>query len=197
MNWGIILGLLHTHENYDKCNCEKVDGSNACLAGDRVADTPAMPNFRTEYCFFEVHNGECGYLGCRGNSTSAYYNINPENCSYIGDNEDCQGNSYQISSNDIKNYMAYSGDQCQDRFTIGQAIRMREAIAWDYQGVGTFEGTMGLAQTDVEALYQPYKGVYSLDGSYTLGPDFPPLFQPGFDYTFKQCGPPGISASRL
>ncbi len=38
-------------------------------------------------------------------------------------------------------------------------------------------------------LYEPYKGDYSANA--TLGPNFEPTFQPGFDYEFVSCGPYG------
>ena len=42
--------------------------------------------------------------------------------------KDCQGSPYQMNTIDVKNFMAYTHSSSKELFTIGQGIRMHEAI---------------------------------------------------------------------
>jgi len=167
---GHCFNLIHTFENYDAAlNCERVTRLeldpyyNADDAGDLIVDTPAQDTM-----FGDVDS----------------------NCNYTGQGEDCGDpptndppDPYQILVEDTKNFMGYGGLRlCGDRFTAGQKVRMREAIDTDAYG------ELGNAETTIDSLYLPYRGNYGAGGA-PSGP--PPVFQPGFDYVFKQCGPFG------
>lgn len=115
-----------------------------------------------------------------------YYDT--DNCIYTGttggnNRTDCQGTTYQIFPNDARNTMSYANRDCRSVFTVGQAIRMREAL--DTQAVlQPLKGT-------IASLYEPYKGEYYLGGPVSGGGPvafyYRPLFQPGFDYRFVEC----------
>ncbi len=178
---GHALGLRHTHTSYNSSTgCERVtrnpnDASyNATTAGDRVADTAAVPDFINEYCFFDDPTATC-------NSTtglSRFY-IDENNCTYIGANTDCDGVFYRINSEDVRNYMSYSDRDCFDYFSPGQGIRMQETIESD--------SDLRAATTDVASLYEPYAGEY-YDGTGLYDAiRHTPLFQPGFIYEFYSC----------
>jgi hypothetical protein len=151
---------------------------NADEAGDRVTDTPAIPNFIFEWCLYNgIPESSC---------TSNYYEyIDPVTYEYIGPGTDCLDFPYLIFPEDIKNYMAYGKappELFSRNFTNGQKVRMMEALAANL-------GDLPAAITTVEVLYDPYKGSYSSSGS--IGTQTPPTFQPGFDYVFMSCGPYG------
>ncbi|GAB5401758.1 MAG: hypothetical protein Aureis2KO_33430 [Aureisphaera sp.] len=202
------LGLYHTFQDFwagrvvpQYCgSCENEDyceetvtrnpldpNYNATFAGDRVTDTPAVPNFRIEWCRYN------GYTPneCRNLPDPHYYEyVDSETFVYSGPGTDCLEFQYNIDAEDVKNYVSYSPavpagtDLFFRNFTAGQKIRMHESIAYD--PLGQLAG----AQTTVQALYEPYKGDYAANGAY-LGPQVPPTFQPGFDYEFVSCGPYG------
>lgn len=167
---GHALGLLHTHEFYTGTitgeECEHVTRDsqnseyNANVAGDRVTDTAASSPLVQESLGFDDVDSECNY---------------------IGTGKDCDDvNQYQIFPNDVHNVMGYTYYNCKDRITVGQAIRMREAIEIDcYDKLTPAIRTDGFA-----SLYEPYKGDY-----FEVGPQpaIPPLYQPGFSYNFISC----------
>ncbi len=172
---GHALGLMHTHEFYTGTvtgeDCEHVTRNpldtdyNADIAGDRVTDTAATTPL--------VQPG----LG---------YNEVSANCTYIGTGTDCENDVLLISPDDVHNIMAYTYNFCRDRITIGQAIRIREAIQIDCYGYLT-----AAIRTDgFASLYEPYKGAYPYPNN-TYAVYNPPLFQPGFDYKFLNCYPDG------
>lgn len=107
---GHILGLLHTHTGEKAMNCEHItrdenDPSyNAKCTGDRVTDTNAMPNL---YRYFHLIN---------------------ENCEYEGGLRNCEDLPYQLTEEDIRNFMGYTQHSCRSTFTVGQGIRAREFI---------------------------------------------------------------------
>jgi hypothetical protein len=172
--WGMIhelghnMGLVHTFQFYnvppgEEDECEHVTrvetdpDYNADTNGDRVTDTAATLILRA-------------------------YNTDDQTCEYLGNDADCQGDPYQIFDEDVRNYMNYVPEvlACGHIFSVGQAIRMREAI--DIDCYGKYAAVMTY---DVASLYEPYKGDY-----YLVGPTMPthkPLFQPGFDYRFVSC----------
>jgi hypothetical protein len=176
---GHALGLLHTHENYHSLitgeNCEHVTRDpldiddptdpddtfyNADIAGDRVTDTAATSPLLQESLGFDE--------------------VDEFTCLYIGDGTDCQGTLYQINPDDVHNIMGYTYAVCRDRVTVGQAIRMREAIEID-----CYDKLIPAIRTDgFASLYKPYKGEY-----FEVGPQptIPPLYQPGFSYNFISC----------
>lgn len=192
---GHALGLSHTQSGYKNSqsdcitdfeslnytNCEHVtrnpnDGNyNAVTRGDRVTDTAAVPDFRTEYCYFTDCNATCN----SASGLSRFY-IDENTCEYIGNNVDCEGTPYDILPEDVRNYMSYSDRDCFDTFSPGQAIRMQETI--------DNNANLIAATTDIASLYEPYSGEY-----YSIGPlptdivQYRPLFQPGFDYAFFPC----------
>src|SRR5690606_8655913 len=76
----------------------------------------------------------------------AYYDVNtqtytPDIRVYFPSSpffKDCAGTPYQITSTDIKNYMAYTRNESRQLFTVGQGIRMREAIDDKWNQVFSF-----------------------------------------------------------
>lgn len=186
---GHNFDLIHTFEDYKLPQCEQVERNplvtcdpmypeipcyNANIAGDIIPDTAAMPDFANEYC---VLNDPLATCASGDPNTFRFWWL--EDCSYIGSNRDCKEMFYEIYNEDVANLMSYSPSECRNRFTVGQVIRMRETIAWDLQG------RWSNRETDISSLYEPYKGEY-----YVAGPSTshnPPLFQPGFDYTFYAC----------
>ncbi len=74
----------------------------------------------------------------RNNPLELYAYNDIENCVYNPDSrindpnvdffKDCQGTPYQITPLDIRNIMAYSKASCSYLFTIGQGVRVHEAI---------------------------------------------------------------------
>ncbi len=105
---GHYLGLFNTSENIQdpNGNLELVDGSNATVAGDLIADTPASPVL---------------------NET----NIDETNCAYIGTETDENGMLY---TPDTFNFMTQwtgrgvNNMLCRSRFTPGQVEKMRLVI---------------------------------------------------------------------
>ena len=198
---GHCLGLQHTHKSWwaghvvpqycgdcggeDFCTesvtRDPADANyNASEAGDYVTDTPAIPNFRIEWCRYNgVPDADC--------NSHFYEWVDPVTFEYNGSGTDCLGVPYIINPEDVKNYMSYAPNPNNLTFflnyTAGQKIRMHESIAYDPAG------QLAAAQTTVEVLYEPYKGVYSSNGS--TGTQTGATFQPGFDYEFVSCGPYG------
>lgn len=196
---GHALGLQHTFGSYSAWSssnphaCEHVtrdpndlqdpnDPSvpyfNATQKGDLIVDTPAMPSFNREYC--EINNLPEG--DCYVNGPYRYFYID-ENCNYTGDTEipprsDCQGTPYQIAADDVRNIMSYSPPACTDGFTIGQGIRIKEKL----NSIPILQPLKGT----IASLYEPYKGEYYVAGPLPTQQN-PPLFQPGFNYNFKDC----------
>ncbi|GAB5398735.1 MAG: hypothetical protein Aureis2KO_03200 [Aureisphaera sp.] len=182
---GHCLGLEHTEEDYDDTtDCERVTRNpadiafNADSAGDFVVDTAAKPRFLTG-----------------GGGSTVIFDLDLTNCVYIGNGSDCGGTPYQIFEDDVRNYMSkgaqpYPGAGCNDRFSVGQKIRMLETIELDAEQTIFFQRIYP-ALTTVASLYEPY------DGDYTLGGGFPnpPTFQPGFDYEFVECSCSSIPQS--
>ncbi len=190
---GHALSLSHTHfefrdpnpnnplsENYE--NCEHVtrdplnpDGTentnyNATTRGDDVTDTAAVPDFRNEEYFILLDQA----------LTTTNYELFAfiDNCTYNGDGKDCQNTPFDIYPSDVTNVMAYSGP-CQETLTIGQAIRMHEAI-------DNFTTNYKSRKGELSDLFEPYKGEYYIAGA--LPEDHQaPLFQPGFNYQFIEC----------
>ncbi len=79
---------------------------------------------------------EINHLKFNSAEDNAYYNltsktyepdsrINDANSPFF---KDCQGTPYQMTTTDIKNFMAYTHSTSKELFTIGQGIRMQEAI---------------------------------------------------------------------
>lgn len=107
---GHIFGLNHMHNGYKAVNCERVTRDkndpeyNAHCAGDLVTDTNAMPNM---YNRFHLIN---------------------DNCEYTGKLKNCKGEFYQLTEDDIRNFMGYTQHDCRSKFTTGQGIRAREYI---------------------------------------------------------------------
>jgi len=168
---GHCFNLLHPFHDYDNenGNCEHVTRDtenseyNAHEAGDWVRDTAAQDEM--------------------------WDDVDPD-CFYTGNGQDCEEPpvDYAIPDEDVKNFMGYGGLRlCGDRFTTGQNIRMREAINDDVFG------SFVEAETTIASLYEPYKGSYPEANNtyYASIPDYPPLFQPGFDYKFLNCYPDG------
>ncbi len=70
-----------------------------------------------------------------------YAYMDAATCSYIPDNrindlnspffKDCGGSPYEIQEADIRNFMSYATSSCSNLFSIGQGIRIHEAIIHD------------------------------------------------------------------
>jgi len=187
---GHAIGLSHTHNGWNSSsNCEHVTRDkylpngdlnpdfNADIAGNRVVDTAAMPDFRNEKC---VEDGyPYPYTDCP--SELKYYYLNEEFCTYDNPNgEDCLPIPvpYEISEEDVRNLMAYTLGTCGLDLTTGQNIRMREKIE-------NSPNIFDRVTNTVASLYEPYSGEYYLAGP--LLPEHKTLFQPGFDYKFVEC----------
>ncbi|GAB1856722.1 hypothetical protein MHTCC0001_15580 [Flavobacteriaceae bacterium MHTCC 0001] len=92
---GHFFSLLHTHGNANGKFPELVDGSNCDTNGDGICDTPADPGLS--------------------------YDTVDENCEYIGQAKDANGDFYQP---DTGNVMSYSRKSCRTHFTLQQYGRM-------------------------------------------------------------------------
>lgn len=107
---GHIFGLNHMHSGEKASNCERVTRDknspeyNANCAGDLVTDTNAMPNMYNRF------------------------HLITENCEYTGNLKNCKGELYQLTEDDIRNFMGYTQHSCRSKFTVGQGIRAREYI---------------------------------------------------------------------
>lgn len=96
-------------------------------------DAIAIEQALVDYGFFQ---SEINYLKYNPAKNDAYTDI--ENCIYNPDSrindpisqffKDCGGTPYQISTGDIRNFMAYSTTSCDRVFTTGQKVRVHEAI---------------------------------------------------------------------
>ncbi len=198
---GHVFGLLHTHQYWFNCSdsglpdeflAENVTRNssdpnyNADTNGDRVPDTAASPNLKFQKCYEAGYTGPL-YEGCPESYLWSYVS----NCQYTNTSVlDCSnpGVNYNISADDVKNIMSYAPNDCKGIFTMGQGIRMREAIetscAYD---IGLRDA---INNDGVASLFEPYKGEYYFAGPLPLDDDgnlIPPLFQPGFDYNFVSC----------
>jgi len=91
---GHYLDLLHTHET--GYGVEYVNGSNCHISGDLLCDTPADPQLST-------------------------YNVN-NNCEYIGNETDPNGDYYSSHPPLTNNIMSYA-TQCRTEFTNNQLER--------------------------------------------------------------------------
>jgi len=182
---GHCFGLLHTHHSFlgipssTDPTCERVTRNitdplyNADVAGDRVPDTAAAPDFRMEHYWELIDEGMDP-----GADWPYTINLYIEDCEYIGSGTDCDGNDYDIEPEDVQNIMSYAPSECKSVFTVGQAIRVLEAIEIDcYDKIFPAIRSDGFA-----SFYEPYKGGYSETGEAD-----PPLYQPGFDYAFFSC----------
>lgn len=198
---GHVLGLTHTFLGWTNAanppqNCEHVTRDtnlvcdpndplvvcyNALDAGDRVHDTSAVPDFAGERC--EELGYPAPYDTCPQTVPRYYYISDYPDCEYDNINGmDCQGSTYQIFTEDVRNLMAYTRSLCGQDLTLDQGARIHYKIGQSTH-YNAIKNVLGL-----ESLYQPYKGTYSLDGRI---PEYPPTFQPGFDYEFVSCGPHG------
>lgn len=193
---GHALGLSHTFSGWSSSSphgCEHVTRDpndiqdpndpyvpyfNAETKGDRVIDTPAMPEFTIEYCY----ENQIPNSNCAPNTAFRYYFID-ENCNYTGttppnDRRDCQGTPYEIFEVDVRNIMSYSPGYCPGGFTVGQGIRIKEKLE--------ISSILQPLKGTIASLYEPYKGEYYVSGPLPSPPN-PPLFQPGFSYKFMEC----------
>jgi|GEM_PF-6995601 len=98
------IGYMNNIENFPngmgiRPFCERVTRDpnhpyyNADTAGDRVRDTAADP-------------------GLRADTTHPYYNTDA-NCTYIGNQINCDGTPYQVDSALVNNIMSYGGQHCK------------------------------------------------------------------------------------
>ncbi len=186
---GHIFGLRHT--NRGGCNnasvCEHVTRDprspdyNADITGDYVADTPASPSF---YTAEEV-----------------------ENCIYIGLQRDCINVPFKDELVPIRNYMNINLPEhiaCQDHFTPGQGVFMRENIEPMLGGGTNF---LSLISNTILSLYQPFEildvagndiiSITPIPGGATVCRNIlmQNRFQKGFHYVFVNTqAPDAVSA---
>lgn len=188
---GHCFNLFHTFNGWTTSQCEHVtrddtnSNYNADDHGDHVTDTAAVPDFKNERCHeLNLPNEDCTLSNGLG-----YAYLDQNLWVYTGNGGDClmPPIPYEIAPLDVKNYLSYtlpSPTPYFKNFTVGQKIRMREAIIND-DVFHDYEN----AATVIDALYEPYKGEY-----YLSGPSLPihskPLFQPGFEYRFVSCTGP-------
>ncbi|NRA92008.1 MAG: hypothetical protein HRU26_04880, partial [Psychroserpens sp.] len=163
--FGHALGLCHTWHEYNTNYCEAVPRNssnsdyNATEAGDNVIDTNAVPNFRSEYCYYEDGSADCSLTVEEGGYR--FYYIDDCDYTYEDIHVDCTetGYPFEIITADVQNFMAANPRECMESFTVGQAIRMRETIEYDL--TNRYSDRM----TDVDALYEHYYGEYYVRSS--------------------------------
>ncbi len=153
--------IYHTRHNYSNpATCE------------RVTRDSADPNYNADT------NGDCG-IDTAAAPEMQVGDVNLETCQYEANGQGCGGDFYIIFESDVRNYMGSRSGGCYDRFSVAQAIRMREYIAEDPNN------ELDAVTTTLASLYEPYKGTYI---EYASQPNTdPPLFQPGFEYYFWDC----------
>lgn len=103
---GHVFNLWHTrhgtvNESGDPDQCpELVNGSNGWNCGDYIPDTPADPDIA--------------------------FNLNPDNCEWLGSGVDANGDPYDP---DELNILARTHPVCMEYFTFEQSRRMKTALA--------------------------------------------------------------------
>jgi len=115
---GHWFALLHTHgADNDVMTDELVNGSNCETAGDFVCDTPADPNLRPENLPLRVDR----------------------NCNYIANPNLVDANREEFYP-DTRNVMSYTIDECRNRFSEEQILRMQSAFLGMQEDRGYFFG---------------------------------------------------------
>jgi hypothetical protein len=132
-SWGAIFGNVITHEMAHTFGLDHTFGGNnngstteehvtrnpndinynALTTADKVHDTPAMISFSAEATLEGVELDSI---------------IDFNTCEYLGNHTDSQGTSFILTSEDVRNFMAYTHDACRNQFTPGQGIKIREYI---------------------------------------------------------------------
>ncbi len=162
---GHNMDLLHLDNAANNADCDLKEhvtrdpsnsNYNANNRGDRVEDTPAC---------YEFALGDIS------------------NCDYIGNEVDCTDEHlpYIITEPDLRNFLMRFASDCEKKYlTIGQGIRIRQALQSNPNGIFSDD------QTTIASLYEPYLGSYPM---YYPHPEpwQKPLFQPGFNYKFVDC----------
>jgi hypothetical protein len=120
-----------------------------------LTDAQAIEQALIDYGFTQ---DEVDYL--RFNPAKDFAYCDTINCTYDPDNrindptspffKDCGMTPYQINQLDCRNTMSYFYRSCRDLYTLGQSIRMQEAIEEDYWG----EFTPRLTQTELDLYMQ-------------------------------------------
>lgn len=176
---GGVLGGTMVHEighNMDLMHLDNGSGSPDpdCVILEHVTRDPS----NTDYNALTT--------GDRVEDTPASYEFEPEDisiCEYVGNKVDCTDDHlpYSIIEPDLRNYLMRFASDCEKKYlTIGQGIRIREALQSNPNGI------FSDAQTTIASLYEPYLGSYPM---YYPHPEpwQKPLFQPGFNYKFVDC----------
>lgn len=174
---GHNLGIRHTRSTTEHVTRDFQDPDfNATTRGDNVVDTNANRFFRKSVALFGTPYPYVNLQTCQYEPNGVFGNLPPEL-----DNVD---KPYVPQHYDITNAMSDCGP-CMDEnseLTMGQGIRARETIINRSDPGQTFGGAI----TTLASLYEPYKGEYYVSGPLPSPPN-PPLFQPGFNYNFKDC----------
>ncbi len=117
-----------------------VTSLNSIAKGDHVVDTNAVPDFRIEHKYvirdslinLGMHPSQAPIMADTLYEKYKYVELmNNGQWQYTGSGTDCEGTPYTITSADITNFMSYNHTAVIDNFTIGQGIRIREAIQYD------------------------------------------------------------------
>lgn len=102
-----------------------------------------IENALIDYGFTQT---EVNHIKFNGVLYYAYLDNDNTNCTYTGEVRydtngnpfdmfrDCGGSAFEIFINDVRNIMGHTLSPCRTNFTIGQGIRMREAIEDDQFG---------------------------------------------------------------
>ena len=110
---GHILGLFHTHENFNEnvTRDENHDCFNCNVAGDYLCDTNADPGLYSEEYSEEFEEDDM--------------NVNSE-CVYYGEESNmCFPYSFTYEDVDTRNIMSYSYSTCRDNFSENQVAIMQ------------------------------------------------------------------------
>ena len=96
--------------------------ANSDVAGDFVEDTPASCATLSRQDFPDWSDPKCKSYQTMGN---CYHGCvyDPEECIYIGNYVDYNGDTIQNADVMVKNFMSYTG-KCRSEFTQGQFERM-------------------------------------------------------------------------
>ena len=177
-------------------NCCNINGGYYEFIEDlRVVDNSGNPDAEcflcsitnTRYCYIP---GDIFYTTTLNNiDTEILLNSNTWQDIIDSTLLDCDqidsGEMYIDLVDERTNFMHYASNA--DHFSDGQGVRMREVIEVDV--LGHLQEKLNLLDdgtSDLSVLYEPYKGDYFDVGVYL--PEHRPLFQPGFDYKFVECG---------
>ncbi len=175
---GNLIRSAMTHEIAHNFNL-KHTRSYVGVNGEQVTRDPNNGHYNADTKGDEVIDTQAN-IGFRGDGS---YPFITSNCEYLNDGSqvDYYGFAYYAGEVDVKNVVsdAYICGDATPLVSIGQGIRIREAIIADVNG------QFAPRKTTISSLYEPYAGEYYTPNGTNVNPKA--LFQPGFDYRFYEC----------